>query len=80
MNNDSNNYNDDLKPCPFCNGTASIWTKDKKIFWVKCDICQNSIRWGKEVEGVVKRWNNRPIEDSLKEQLEQYRKKGKNGR
>lgn len=66
MDNDTYEYTDfDLKPCPFCGGRASVWTKGERVFWVKCDICQNSIKWGKEVENVVFRWNNRPLEDQL---------------
>ena len=32
----------ELKPCPFCGGSALPWRKGykgKMLYWVECDIC-----------------------------------------
>lgn len=74
MDSDNDKYGDaDLKPCPFCGGKASIWTKGKRVFWVKCNICQNSIKWDKDLENCVLRWNNRPIEEKLEAEVNRLR-------
>ena len=72
MDNDTNECYK-LKPCPFCGGIASIRHKDNEVFWVQCEICQNSIRWGRDPEGVVIRWNNRPLEEKLEDEVERLK-------
>lgn len=67
---------DELKPCPFCNGTHSInvinfFTRDS---YRKCDICGAEAPEAKKTEEAAKVWNTRPAEDALKAELDKCKK------
>ena len=66
---------EELKPCPFCNGTHSInvinfFTRDSCR---KCDICGAEAPEAKTPEEAAGKWNTRPAEDALKAELEELR-------
>ena len=54
----------ELKPCPFCGGKASL--HGKKYRWVQCDDCRAStvrvekFYWGQHIDEIpIQRWNRR---------------------
>lgn len=61
---------DEIKACPFCGKQAVIWFKNTPSGDMVacnnsgCAFCQEPIR--------IDRWNTRPIEDELREQLAKY--------
>jgi len=69
---------DSLLPCPFCGSNPQVYSEEKhdgcKMFEVLCDNpdCYGSTAIG-EKDNVVKSWNNRPIEDALRAELQQAR-------
>ena len=62
----------DIKPCPFCGSVAdsdcSIGTAS-----INCNNCDAYLMDINEpfCDDVLARWNNRPIEDSLKQKLKE---------
>jgi len=62
-----------LKPCPFCGGKPYHKVSDDK--WHRIDCCQNTIIvsgfCGEKVED---KWNTRPTEQALQDELEKARK------
>lgn len=66
---------DELKPCPFCNGTHSInvinfFTRDS---FRKCDICGAEAPEAKTPEEAAEKWNTRPAEDALTAEVERLK-------
>ncbi|MBQ7396069.1 MAG: Lar family restriction alleviation protein [Lentisphaeria bacterium] len=65
----------ELKPCPFCNGTHSInvinfFTGDS---FRKCDICGAEAPEAKTPEEAAEKWNTRPAEDALQSEIERLK-------
>lgn len=60
-----------LMPCPFCGGAAKIIYCDPeccggKLLEVSCDVCDAYLH-GRYSEN---RWNQRPVEDALRAEIE----------
>lgn len=53
---------DELKPCPFCGGTANI-AKGQIEFWVYCPHCGARTEFYETEQEAADSWNARPIED-----------------
>lgn len=53
-----------LKPCPFCGGTANI-AKGQIEFWAYCPHCGAQTELYETEQEVAKAWNARPIENEL---------------
>jgi len=56
-----------LRECPFCGGEAELVGQGRApecFVRCKCDLMSNF------EEGAVSKWNTRPIEDSLKKEIE----------
>ena len=51
-----------LKPCPFCGGTANI-AKWQIEFWAYCPHCGAQTELYETEQEVAKAWNTRQIED-----------------
>lgn len=62
----------ELEACPFCGSEAEYWLDakwdDKHV--IECQYCGCSRRYEYSKEGVVKKWNHRPLEASLKAETE----------
>ena len=61
------------KACPFC-GSLSVRegcdTPDAKWHYVECDDCHATSKADLGVSGAIENWNTRPMEDTLRKQLE----------
>lgn len=57
----------ELKPCPFCGGSAGISMAGLRNCIVSCNAGAKCIAIAKndEVDSAVSKWNTRPLEDSL---------------
>ena len=53
-----------LKPCPFCGGTANL-AKGLIEFWTYCPHCGAKTEFYETKQAAVKAWNARPIEEDL---------------
>lgn len=52
---------EELKPCPFCGGKATIWKEDAVWFditWIGCKECGVQLRKYADNRG-IKTWNKR---------------------
>lgn len=52
---------EELKPCPFCGGKASVWKEDAVWFditWIGCEECGVQLRKYADNRG-IKKWNKR---------------------
>lgn len=67
----------ELKPCPFCGGSANFTTNDLFGFVICQGKCNGKVGstagWrdsaGPRLETAARMWNSRPIEDDLRERL-----------
>jgi len=62
---------EELKPCPFCNDRATLFTKNKEFAYIiECDNewCLASMQ-GKTIGSIIANWNNRPCEDALQARI-----------
>lgn len=62
-----------LKPCSTCKRTPKIEPSkyaNHHAFSVEC-ICGTSTGYAATEEGAAKKWNTRPIEDSLQERIQE---------
>ena len=62
--------NDELKPCPFCGSDNVHNTKSGKWWTTTCWNCSVSTEAYLDEVGPPKCWNNRPIEDNLRTELD----------
>ena len=62
-----------MKPCPFCGGTAEIRSRfikgvaNRKHYWLECGQChiqQNHVDGYRTIDKAVKIWNRRTSDDS----------------
>ena len=64
---------EELKACPFC-GSISVRegcdTPDAKWHYVECDDCHATSKADLGVSGAIENWQSRPIEDSLRKEIE----------
>lgn len=54
---------EELKPCPFCGGKATVWKEDAVWFditWIGCEECEVQLREYADKRG-SKKWNRRVI-------------------
>lgn len=58
---------DELKPCPFCGGSAVV-SIGTSIVTVQCEKCGEEHDYGKRGDWRDD-WNTRPIEDALRAQV-----------
>lgn len=73
----------DLKPCPFCNKTdkVKIYTESMAqygiLLWirygVKCNRCHFEIPTYAKKATAIRKWNTRPIVDSLAAEIERLK-------
>lgn len=51
----------ELKPCPFCGGTAEIETSNEFLYWwtAVCSECRTGTRGYKLKEEAIAAWNRR---------------------
>ncbi len=49
----------DLKPCPFCGGTCTVFTDEPAVFWVECDNCTARGPVADTQADARHQWNNR---------------------
>ena len=72
----------ELKPCPWCGGSAELHVQDgiEEIWlWFKCvgtdevEGCGASSEGWDTLEGAVKRWNSRPEEDRLNTEIDRLK-------
>lgn len=54
---------EELKPCPFCGGTANI-AKGEIEFWAYCQHCGAQTELYETEYEVAKAWNTRKIEEA----------------
>ena len=66
-------YEDKLKPCPFCGGTANI-AKGRIEFWDYCPHCGARTEFYETEREAVDAWNARPIEDEKDKENKRLRK------
>ena len=62
----------DLKPCPFCGEAESVvavWMGNGGDAEATCRSCDASVPFLPTIEMAVERWNNRPIEDAMRNDL-----------
>ncbi len=70
----------DLKSCPHCPEGKAIVGKDERYGWVRCNKCDGGTAgWHSATEKQQLRvaigfWQNRPIEDELKSEIERLKK------
>lgn len=59
------NNNDDLKPCPFCGGKATLWEDLFGVSYVSCSCCcvRTPIEEDKHI--VIEDWNRRAKMDEV---------------
>lgn len=65
----------ELLPCPFCGKHSTVILKeyDSRWFGVSCDVCDSN--WSDTTrEGVIERWNRRPLEDGLRAEVTQLKR------
>jgi hypothetical protein len=60
---------EELKPCPFCGGNAHRWDLDHP----DNVTCGGPLYLGHEIYMTDEQWNNRPLEDALQAQLDDYK-------
>ena len=65
-------YEDKLKPCPFCGGTANI-AKGRIEFWAYCPHCGARTEFYETEREAVDAWNARPIEDAQTAEIARLR-------
>lgn len=59
----------ELKPCPFCGGDASLIVKtffgfpEEEIYTVACNDCKSQSCYSDDRKETVKVWNTRPVKD-----------------
>ena len=64
-----------LKPCPFCGSEAVMLGEDDGMYQVICPECNGTIDdFYNEKEVAAEKWNSRPIEDDLNEQIGRFKK------
>lgn len=67
---------EELKPCPFCGGDASLIVKtffgfpEEDIYKVACNDCKSHYCYSDDCEETVKVWNHRPAEDANDKEIE----------
>ena len=66
----SDHIADPMKACPFC-GFDDIECCKTQVFWYRCGMCGSETGHAKTKEGAADKWNNRPIEDALKNQIDE---------
>ena len=64
------NIERELKPCPFCGGKA-FWDSDFSCVYCRCGAELTFFESDKEA---AEKWNSRPIEDDLNEQIGRFKK------
>ena len=65
----------DLKKCPFCGGEdteVSVNYEYGDGYEVSCNDCDSDV-FAKTKDEAVKRWNNRPLEDTLQSKVKTLR-------
>lgn len=62
---------EELKPCPFCGGTANI-AKCQIEFLAYCTHCGVQTELYETEKEVAKAWNTRKIENELVEKIEKF--------
>jgi hypothetical protein len=64
---------DELKPCPFCgNKQIDCYADIHRDWYCECDTCGVEL-YGASEEEVRIKWNTRPIEDKLNEEIETWK-------
>ena len=48
-----------LMPCPFCGGSAQIFTSDGTRYWAGCDQCEAEGPWAENKTTAESAWNRR---------------------
>lgn len=66
--------NEELKPCPFCGSKAKYYKNFNAGYYeITCSECDYCLMSGDDIEEVVETWNTRPIEDELRQELEEVK-------
>lgn len=65
---------EELKPCPFCGNWAEIYKDDEDYYHAYCPKCGAETDMYGSPETAIKKWNARPIEDDLNEQIGRFKK------
>lgn len=69
---------DEPKPCPFCGGKNPIVVKDVQYpdtpytrtwYAIECNLCDATGDWDLGESGALEKWNTRPGEDALQENI-----------
>jgi Lar family restriction alleviation protein len=70
---------EELKPCPFCGGDASLIVKtffglpEEDVYTVACNDCKSQSCYSDDHKETIKIWNTRPAEDALKAEVERLK-------
>ena len=65
---------DELKPCPFCGSKAiENWSENLAAFSIECNTtehgCHIKTPWFTTREKAIEKWNTRPVEEYLTDQI-----------